>query len=362
MAFSINAPTTYSQSNFGGKVVVASIDSTHIVAVWIPSSRGNVSSAIGTISGTSVSFGTVATITTDATGVGDVAVSALSSTTFVVFWGDGNTGQVQAAIGTVSSGAISYGTVNTFGTLSSNSTSRVSVVALSATAFSCTWLSSSSVIDSTYCTISGTTITVVSNAGYTSGSGAPPSGMCALSATAWVTWSESNQAVAWSTNGSTVSVGSPVTIGTANVGWGINTISSTSVIVSWMDGTPKLNCNVITISGTTITAGTTQTSSATYSNVAYIKTLLMSSTSYIAFGAGTGGIGVAQTAILATISGGTVTFGASATAAAGGTAGYYTEGSIIGTSWMMAWANSGSSDLFFSVITNSAPNQGFFIS
>ncbi len=131
---------------------VAVIDSTHIVVVYTDTDNSNASTAVvGTISGSSVSFGTEVTFT----GISSIlAVTPLDSTHVAVAYSNAaNSYYGTARIGTVSGTNISFGTASVFN--SASTTGSVSLATLDSTHFVVGANSSSIYVGS----VSGTDIT-----------------------------------------------------------------------------------------------------------------------------------------------------------------------------------------------------------
>ena len=86
------------------------LDDTHVIITYKNNSNDGVC-VIGTISGTSISVGSEYAY--DGGTINNVAVSSISSSTFVVSWGDDTAKDVHSAIGTISGSSISYGSTAT---------------------------------------------------------------------------------------------------------------------------------------------------------------------------------------------------------------------------------------------------------
>ena len=100
---------------------VAVLDSTHFVVVYTPSSAPSLNgiARIGTVSGNTISFG--AEYVFNAIGTYETSVTALDSTHFAVSYRDAGSSQYSASIiGTVSGSVISYGSEYFFATLLTN--------------------------------------------------------------------------------------------------------------------------------------------------------------------------------------------------------------------------------------------------
>jgi len=120
-----NSATTYDIS-------ISALDSTHFVVGYQDYGNSNYGTAIiGTISGSTISYGSEYVFNSATTY--DISISALDSTHFVVgYYDGGNSGYGTAIIGTVSGSTISYGSEYVF---NSASTVYISVSALDSTHF-----------------------------------------------------------------------------------------------------------------------------------------------------------------------------------------------------------------------------------
>ena len=107
-------------------------DTKFVIAFQDASDNGKAKCIIGTVSGTSVSFGSAATFSTANTSL-YTSVSALSETKFVAIWSNTPTPEAgKVIIGTVSGTSISYGSAETY---DSDRVVRHSVVAVSDSKF-----------------------------------------------------------------------------------------------------------------------------------------------------------------------------------------------------------------------------------
>ena len=115
------------------EISVSALDSTHFVVGYQDSSNSNKGTArIGTISGSTISYGSEYVF--NQAGTGDISVSALDSTHFVVGYKDvGNSNYGTARIGTISGSTISYGSEYVFN--SAITAYYISVSALDSTHF-----------------------------------------------------------------------------------------------------------------------------------------------------------------------------------------------------------------------------------
>jgi len=121
----------FNQSSWTYDVSTAALDSTHFVIAYRDRGGDGMGDGgeakIGTVSGTSISYGSVYEFYAGAL---NVSVSALDSTHFAVAWGYSTSGYVK--IGTVSGTSIAYNSLSTF---NSASTTNIWVSSLSPTRF-----------------------------------------------------------------------------------------------------------------------------------------------------------------------------------------------------------------------------------
>ena len=143
-----------SSISFGTKAVVTTstqypeaidgvgLSSTKFVVVYKDSSDSNKGKAlVGTVSGTSISFGSVVIFEAGQTNLNSLhAVTRLTDTKFVISFEDASdSGKAKAIVGTVSGTSVSFGTAATFGTV--NSSKYATVSALSETKVVIAWSS-----------------------------------------------------------------------------------------------------------------------------------------------------------------------------------------------------------------------------
>lgn len=237
---------------------VAALSSTHFVVAYGRSSQGR--ARIGEVAGTSITYGTENSF--NSVGVSNISVAALSSTHFVVAYSDQAVNNAGTAIvGSVSGTTISYGTKNTFhGTAS---TWEHSVVGLSSSTFVIAYKDPGNSNHGTAIVglVSGTTISSYgSEFVFNTGSTTRPS-ISALSSTHFVVaypdGGNSNQgtAIVGSVSGTTISYGSENVFNAASTS---NTsaaaLSSTHFVVAYTDGGNSSHGTAIvgSVSGTTI--------------------------------------------------------------------------------------------------------------
>ena len=185
-----------------------------------------------------------------------MGIDVLDSTHFVMTYNNGG-GDDYAVVGSIASGVITFGTPLDLG---AGYGSDVLVAALSSSAFVTLSQNSSASYISRYCTVSGTTVTnVTNNTPYSGGgAGATPAvgAILALSSSSWVVVSFNGYATIYSYSGGSISGGTsagPISTNTPPV---VAKVSSSSFVVAWINSSKVLNTNVCTFSGSTITTGT----------------------------------------------------------------------------------------------------------
>lgn len=138
---------------------VAALSSTAFVVAYVEGSTGE--ARIGTVSGTTISgYGTQANYEGGTTN--NVNVCALSSTSFVVSYVDaGDSSRPKIIAATISGTTITFGSITT---LSTDTSVGTDIVTLSATEIVVVYGINATNVVAKYCTISGTTITVASTA------------------------------------------------------------------------------------------------------------------------------------------------------------------------------------------------------
>jgi len=117
-------------------ISVATLDSTHFVVAWQDAGNSNYGTAIiGTVSGSSISFGSEYVFNAGATYY--ISAAMIDSTHFVVaYWDNGNSDYGTAIIGTVSGSTISFGSEYVFNT---GNTYHISVATIDSTHFVVAW-------------------------------------------------------------------------------------------------------------------------------------------------------------------------------------------------------------------------------
>lgn len=237
---------------------VAALSSTHFVVAYGRSSQGR--ARVGEVAGTSITYGTETSF--NSVGVTDLSVAALSSTHFVVAYSDGAVDNAGTAIvGSVSGTTISFGTKNTFHQTAS--TWEHSVVGLSSSTFVVAYKDPGSSNRGTAIvgSVSGTTISSYGNETvFNTGSTTRPS-ISALSSTHFVVAypdggnSNHGTAIVGSVSGTTISFGSENVFNAASTSNpSVAALSSTHFVVTYTDGGNSSHGTAIvgSVSGTTI--------------------------------------------------------------------------------------------------------------
>jgi hypothetical protein len=117
-------------------ISVTALSATAFVAAYGDGGFAYGAAKVGTVSGTSITFGTEAAFQSNFTGADFISATALSATAFVVAYRDISDplyGHGRARVGSISGTSITFGAATEF--VSANGASRISVAALSATAF-----------------------------------------------------------------------------------------------------------------------------------------------------------------------------------------------------------------------------------
>jgi hypothetical protein len=212
---------------------------------------GAIYAVVGTISGTTITFGTPAFVRAGLSPQG-VGCCALSSTSALVTYGDA--GSIWAGTPLVISGTtITVGSQTTTGTVASGS----QCVPLTSTTALC--------VDdygnkARVATVSGTSLTW--GAETTFGSNANYGCVTSASSTTGVVAKVSSGggvvATALTISGTTITAGTPTTIDASagNEPFGICAVTPTSVIFAYLNTAGYLKANGATVSGTTLTVGT----------------------------------------------------------------------------------------------------------
>ena len=289
----------------------AALSSTSFVMAYYNASTGFINAVVGTVSGTTITYGTPVALSASVYSGTNVSVAALSSTAFVISYQAVSTLYAQAVVATVSGTTITYGTPAALNAVSSSYTPAA---ALSATSFVVAYYNNSTnYANAVVATVSGTTITAGTPQVMSSGTiGVGNFSVAALSSSLFVAaYSVSGSAylVAGSVSGTTITAGTPLValsnFASSNVS--IATLSSTTFIMGYVTSAQYFNAAVGSISGTTITLGSGYSSPAALGTSPSAPSVAaFSSTSFVAtYNLGSSYIN----AIVGTISGTTVTFG-----------------------------------------------------
>ncbi|MFQ5518036.1 MAG: hypothetical protein ACE5E8_10750, partial [Acidimicrobiia bacterium] len=145
-------------ANDADHIKIAALSSTVVVVIYSNNSASQAGTAkVGTVSGTDITFGSATEF--DTGDVDQTFVARVDATKCVVCWRDLTTGSVgfgRARIGTVTGTSIAFGTTATY--LSANSASANSIAVLSTSLFVVCYQGPSATIRANAGAISGTTI------------------------------------------------------------------------------------------------------------------------------------------------------------------------------------------------------------
>ena len=310
-AISYGSEYVFNQANTN-YISVSALDSTHFVVGYRDNGNSGYGTAIiGTISGSTISYGSEYVFNSAATSY--ISVSALDSTHFVVGYRDnGNSGYGTAIIGTISGSTISYGSEYVF---NSAATSYISVSALDSTHFVVGYRDNGNSGYGTAIigTISGSTISYSSEYVFNSAVTSYIS-VSALDSTHFVVGYRDNgnsgygTAIIGTISGSTISYGSEYVFNSAATSYiSVSALDSTHFVVGYRDnGNSGYGTAIIgTISGSTISYGSEYVfnSATTY----YLSVSALDSTHFV--------VGYQDysnsdygTAIIGTISGSTISY------------------------------------------------------
>lgn len=344
MAATVNTPNAFTTTVLGGALNYCALDATHGILAW-SANGSNISACVVTWAGTVASFGSATTFGASALNVpaNGIGISGLTSTTFILGYGSNTNGYV---VGTVSGGTITFGTVATQTGTTSGQISRIA--ALTSTAFATYRMGpSAGIIYTDYCTISGTTITIVATATY-SLSG-PQCDITSLGTTTWALSDSSNNVYVASFATGSITLGTPSNFSLGNAVLFLGKIDSTHFTVSYVDSSLLLNVCVCTVSGTTISKGTIYTGSGTYNFANYNRPVVLSSTSYLnmAFDGFANLIKVQP----ATLTGSVVSIGTLVPFTTSGVSDLYTFGDILGTIGAAMVYDDGSANIYATAIS-----------
>ena len=261
------------------KLSVASLDSTYFVVGYdsdvgsfSPNLKGK--AIIGSVSDSTISYGTEVEITS--AGCDDVDVAALDSTHFVYVYVADDSGYGHCVVCSVSGTSITVGTDYTF---NSASTSHLSVASLDSTHFVITYQDggNSNYGTAIIGTVSGTSITFGSEYVFNSAT-TYYTDVVSLDSTHFVVGYEDNgnsnygTAIIGTISGSTITYGSEYVFNSATTTYiSVTELDSSKFVVTFTDGTDYLDYGraiVGSVSGSTITYGSKYTfnSGVTYGN------------------------------------------------------------------------------------------------
>ena len=251
----------------GGGLVVSSLSATKFVAFARAdsSNSSNGTAIIGTVSGSSISFGTKAS-----TGVATYeapSVVGLTETTFILVYKDSSGNLGKARVGTVSGTSVSFGSVVTFEGGQTSLNNLNIATRLSDTKFVIAFedASDSSKAKAIVGTVSGTSVSFGTAAAFATPNSSKYATVSALSDTKVViAWSDTptsgrGRAIIGTISGTSISYGSAVTYDSSQViRHSIATLSDTKFVIAYQDGGNSLYGTAIcgTVSGTSITLGT----------------------------------------------------------------------------------------------------------
>jgi len=267
---------------------VSALDSTSFVAAYMDAGNSSYGTAIiGTISGTTISYGSEYVFNSASTLYAGPFVSALDSTSFVMAYQDGgNSLYGTAIIGTVSGTTISYGSEYVF---NSANTSNPSVSALDSTSFVVAYMDVGNSYYGTAIigTVSGTTISYGSEYVFNPSEASYVS-VSALDSTSFVVAykdvgnSSYGTAIIGTVSGTTISYGSEYVFNSASTTRAsVSALNSTIFVVAYTDaGNSSYGTAIIgTVSGTTISYGSEYVFNSASTSQAFISAL--DSTSFV---------------------------------------------------------------------------------
>ena len=282
----------------------ATLSSTSFVLVYRNGNTNSPNAVVGTVSGTTITYGTPVALTAD-NGTSET-VAALSSTSFVAgYVNQTHGGEPYAVVSTVSGTTITPGTPAVVD--STAIADWLSISALSSTSFVMAYRNDNTNLFpyAVVSTVSGTTITHGTPVALAAFSGYPGS-VAALSSSSFVVGytqqnTTSDYAVASTVSGTTITEGTPVTF-TGGAVASVAALSSTSFVVGYLDGSSFAHAVAGSVSGTTVTLGTTVAITAV--GVSYLSAAALDSTHFVAAYSGSVNI-----AVVSSVSGTTITLG-----------------------------------------------------
>lgn len=149
-----------------------SVNNKVVIAYYARNSSLQGKAIVGTVSGTSISFGTAATFETGITGYTECTFDPISGKVIIAYRDDGNSGYLQAVVGTVSGTSISFGTIvvvssvnNLYASIKYNSVNDKLILVY--TDFSSSPYKGTAIVG----TVSGTSTSWGSASAYTTGNG-----------------------------------------------------------------------------------------------------------------------------------------------------------------------------------------------
>ena len=347
MALTIGAKQTYTTPGGGQQALYnqsCMLDSTHFVVTWRdPNDSDQGKSVIGTVSGSTVTYGSV--VTFNAADTRNPSVCKIDSTHFAVAFRDsGDSGKGKAMIATVASGdVITYGAEYTFaaGTCNNPDIALLDSTHLVVSYDDVTNTDGSAIVG----TISATDVITFGTRVAFKSSSINGSIIAVLDSTHFVVVFNIAAVSAASivgvvSGGTTITFGSEVSLLATSVGYvGVSTIDSTHFLVGYRDDTAGLAAgNVGTVaSGDVITLGTKYSAAITLDEIIVGQ---MSSTTF--FFAGTNG--GALKVITGTISGSVLSYDTAVTADSGSN-GYVGGDMLTSSSLVVTYSNTDSTPI-----------------
>lgn len=309
-----SATTTY--------IASAALSATQVVVCYYDGGTGQATAVIGTVSGTSVSFGTAVTLSSGSGVVSYISVAALSATSFVVAFYSSTLGNAYGVVGSVSGTTITVGSRTAF---NAAATAFISIAALSSTAVVIAYQDTGNASYGTAIigTISGTTITFGSEYVY-SGSANAAISVCAMSSTSFLITAAigaQGYVVPGSVSGTAITFGTAPSFDTtaAPAYTSIVALTSATFMVAWARGTTDGRAKIGTVSGTTVSftgASDVVFNAGSTNNVSAAK--LSNSQAIVTYS--DGGNSFYGTFCTATISGNQITFSSEVVFRSGNTA------------------------------------------
>lgn len=305
------------------------MDDTHFVVVYSDTSNASVGRAVvGTVDGTTLSFGTAATFYNSG-GANYISACALDATHFAVLFRGSSTSSALMCVGTVSGTSISFGStyslgVNCVSTALALVGPGALVAVVSYTSFGAAF----------YCTVSGTTVTHYTGYTFSSASTSAVSVAALDSSRFVVTYRDVGggygRAVVGTLSGTTISYGTVVTfVSDANY-TSVVALGSATVVVSYENNTDAGHGTSVvgTVDGTTVTFGTPSVFGT--ATTSHVSSVVLDATHFVVTAAkGNFSDAPAGTAHVGTVSGTGVSFPGSGVFNPGNT--YFTSVSLLTT-------------------------------